>query len=71
MKRRRGSIDTVVAVVGTVLLSAGAAWGMVEVRVTGTEKLIEAQQTQASLEHAAIRRELELIRQLLTRTLSK
>lgn len=69
VKKRSGAVDTVVAVIGTVLLSAGAAWSMVEVRVNGTERLIEAQRDAAKAEHAAIRRELELIRQLLTRAL--
>lgn len=64
---RKGAADTALAVVGTFVVAASAAWGMVEIRVSGVERLIEAQIQAASAEHAAIRGEIRLLIQLLSK----
>lgn len=62
---RRGAVDTALAVVGTFVIAATASWGVVEMRVSGVERLLEAQARAAAAEHAAIRSELQLLLEIL------
>ena len=65
MTPKAGTVDTVLAFVATAIVAAGAAWGMVEIRIGGVERLLEAQAASAAAEHAAIRNELQILIALL------